>query len=554
MGEGLQVATVGEQPEDLLAGVVEWPSAYVIPAQVRSDSSAWGDSPYIEAEDLSSDDRLDALRNYVHAGGNLLVLAGGGDGDLGLSVVAAVLDAPIGCERAEALPGLTLGQSTTSPHVPYLPGLESIELDQEAADSQALLACDNMAGAAPWFEGWDDAAGRPLTAALVWTYGAGRVTWLGAGLDSESSAAAWLPVIKSAVSATPIPVADPVRPKASPSPSPSPGEGVADGPIAMYGGGYGYGGYGGYYGSTPSPSMSYPSPAPSYGPYGAYPSPAPTYSPVVSYPPPAVTESPSPEPEPEPKPAASPAPEPQPTPTPEDEPSPSPEREPTPSPEDEPSPSPEPKPSPSPEVEPSPAPKPEPEPKPSPSPEVEPSPAPKPKPSPSPEVEPSPAPKPEPSPEPKPSPRPEPSPDPSPSPSPSPPLPVKSSPPPVEPRGRKGLGAQPAGCYKTTGVPIPEGNAGTPKAFDPLACAALAHGNGDFVYVGFAEGYKCYGYKKQSLPNDNTKSSACSACQNNKYETDMCGGSGAMSMYSLQELFPAYPPPSDYTPPPQEQS
>eukprot|EP00198_Chlamydomonas_reinhardtii_P010018 XP_001699355.1 hydroxyproline-rich cell wall protein [Chlamydomonas reinhardtii] len=293
----LLVATVGQQPADLLAGLTEWPSAYIIPPQVRSDASAWGDSPYALAEGLASDGPLDALRNYVHAGGNL------------------------------ALPGLLLGQSTTSPHVPYLPGLEVIELDPQAANSQALLVCDDMAGAAPWFEGWDDVAMRPLTAALMWTYGAGRITWIGAGLDSESSAQAWLPVIKSAVSATPVPVAGATHPKPSP------------GPIAMYGG---YGGYG----------------------------------------------------------------------------------------------------------------------------------------------------------------------------------------------GGKGLGAEPAGCFKTSGVVLAEGNAATAQAFDPLACAALVHGDGSYSYVGFAEGNKCYGYKKQQPPGDSAKLTTCKACQ---------------------ELFPAVPPPaSDYTPPPMD--
>lgn len=70
---------------------------------MRSDASAWGDSPYALAEGLASDGPLDALRNYVHAGGNLVLLAGGsgGGGGLGLSVAAAVLDSPIGCQRAE---------------------------------------------------------------------------------------------------------------------------------------------------------------------------------------------------------------------------------------------------------------------------------------------------------------------------------------------------------------------------------------------------------------------------------------------------------------------
>ncbi|PNW71206.1 hypothetical protein CHLRE_16g693450v5 [Chlamydomonas reinhardtii] len=536
-GEGLQVATVGQQPADLLAGLTEWPSAYIIPPQVRSDASAWGDSPYALAEGLASDGPLDALRNYVHAGGNLVLLAGGsgGGGGLGLSVAAAVLDSPIGCQRAEALPGLLLGQSTTSPHVPYLPGLEVIELDPQAANSQALLVCDDMAGAAPWFEGWDDVAMRPLTAALMWTYGAGRITWIGAGLDSESSAQAWLPVIKSAVSATPVPVAGATHPKPSP------------GPIAMYGG---YGGYGGYYG-TPPPAVSYPSPAPpTYGPYGAYPSPAPAYSspamsypppavsyppPAVSYPPPAVTKSPSPSPEPSPEPEPSPVPEPEPSPVPEPEPSPTPEPEPSPAPEPEPSPEPKPSPSPAPGPSPSPPPPlPPPPTPPSPSP-----PHPPPPPSPPPPTPPPPSPPPPRSPPPSPPP-----------PSPRPPYP---SPSPVDPRGGKGLGAEPAGCFKTSGVVLAEGNAATAQAFDPLACAALVHGDGSYSYVGFAEGNKCYGYKKQQPPGDSAKLTTCKACQNSKFSADMCGGSGAMSLYSLEELFPAVPPPaSDYTPPPMD--
>ena len=30
------MATVGQQPADLLAGLTEWPSAYIIPPQVRA--------------------------------------------------------------------------------------------------------------------------------------------------------------------------------------------------------------------------------------------------------------------------------------------------------------------------------------------------------------------------------------------------------------------------------------------------------------------------------------------------------------------------------------
>ncbi|KAG2438383.1 hypothetical protein HYH02_010838 [Chlamydomonas schloesseri] len=184
---------------------------------------------------------LKSLREFVSAGGNLVLLGNTGE-QAALGLIQRVLDRPPGCRpaavrfraraggaaaaaedaSAAALPPVLAAVRTPDVFLPLggtgpecggaVGMLECMPATGPAAAAAGAAAAPAAAGPVPWFDrvgtgrggaaaGLDEAMVGP---GFVWPHGRGRVIWLGATFDSATSVD-WVRLLAAAALAPPLP-------------------------------------------------------------------------------------------------------------------------------------------------------------------------------------------------------------------------------------------------------------------------------------------------------------------------------------------------------------